>query len=124
MKPGIDALMRRPNRQHARLQTVRARRFAIALIVAICVGGPIVEMFDQWDHTIQDGKDTEADAVIVALCVGIGLSLAGVAVQRVRAFASQSQRIAFTKSPLVRLGLPYVIESSNPSSSPPIALRV
>jgi hypothetical protein len=103
---------------------MRARRFAIAVIVAICVGGPIVEMFDQWDHTLQDGKDTEADAVIVALCIGIGFSLAGVAVQRVRALASQSQRIAFTKPPLVRLGLPCLIESSNPSSSPPIALRI
>ena len=124
MKPAIDALMRRPNRLRARLRTMRARRFAIAVIVAICVGGPIVEMFDQWDHTLQDGKDTEADAVIVALCIGIGFSLAGVAVQRVRALASQSQRIAFTKPPLVRLGLPCLIESSNPSSSPPIALRI
>ena len=105
-------------------QAVRARRLAIALIVAICVGSPIVEMFDQWDHTLQDGKDTEADAVIVALCVGIGLSLAGVAVQRVRALAAQSKRISFTKSPLVRLGRPCSIDSPNPSSSPPIALRI
>jgi hypothetical protein len=103
---------------------VRARRFAIALIVAICVGGPIVEMFDQWDRTVQDGTDTEADAVIAALCVGIGLSLAGMAVQRVRALALQSQRIAFSNSPLVRLGLPRLTQFSNPSSSPPIALRV
>jgi hypothetical protein len=103
---------------------VKGRRFAIGLIVAICVGGPIVEMFDQWDHTVQDGKDTEADAVIAALCVGIGISLAGVAVQCVRALASQSQRISIAKSPPVRLGSSCVIDCSNPGDSPPLPLRV
>jgi hypothetical protein len=94
------------------------------VIVAICVGGPIVEMFDRWDTTVQDGKDTEADAVIVALCVGIGLSLAGVAVQRVRALASQSQRIPFIEPPVCGPGSLWSIDSPHPSSSPPLALRV
>ena len=103
---------------------MRARRLAIALIVAICVGGPIVEMLDQWDHTVQDGTDTEADAMIVALCVGVGLSLAGVVVQRVRALASQSQRISIATSPLLRLHRASLIDSVNPQGSPPVALRV
>jgi hypothetical protein len=81
-------------------------------------------MFDQWDDTVRDGKDTETDAVIVALCVGIGLSLAGATVQRVRALASQSQRIPFIESPSGRLGRLWLIDSPNPGSSPPVALRV
>jgi hypothetical protein len=81
-------------------------------------------MFDQWDNTVQDGKDTEADAVIVALCVGIGFSLAGAAVQRVRAGASQSQRIRFIEAPLGRRGRLWLIDSLSPSNSPPLALRV
>lgn len=28
------------------------------MILAICVGGPVLEMFDQWDRTLQDGNDT------------------------------------------------------------------
>ena len=63
---------------------VRARRFTIALIVAVCVGGPIVALFDQWDNTAQERRDTEADAVVIALCVGLGLTLAGAVLQRVR----------------------------------------
>ena len=55
---------------------MRARRLAIAIIVAICIGAPIAEMFDQWDHTYQDGSDTELNLVVIALCVGVGLSVA------------------------------------------------
>ena len=70
-------------------QAVRTRRFCIAAIVAICIGGPIVEMFDQWDHTLLDENDTEADVVIVALCVGVALSVAGMIVARIRAMSSR-----------------------------------
>ena len=52
---------------------VRLRRFAVAAILAITITRPIVEMFDQWDHTLQDGNDTEANVVIAALCVGIAV---------------------------------------------------
>ncbi len=32
-------------------------------------------MFDQWDHTLQTGNDTEYTFVIIALCVGVAYSL-------------------------------------------------
>jgi len=50
------------------------RPFATGVILAICIGAPTLEMFDQWDHTLQDGNDTEINLVVVALCVGVGFS--------------------------------------------------
>jgi hypothetical protein len=61
------------------------RRLAAAAIVAICVGAPIVEMFDQWDHTLQDGNDTEANVALVALTVGLAIVVSGIVlVARIR----------------------------------------
>ena len=33
-------------------------------------------MFDQWDHTIQTGNDTEYGLVVLALCIGVAYSFA------------------------------------------------
>ena len=98
------------------------RRFAIAVIVAVCLGAPVAEMFDQWDHTLQDGNDTEANVMIVALCVGVALSVAGVLIARIRAMSSHSDRHASAPAsmhhaaPLPRIPIP--------TTSPPISLRV
>jgi hypothetical protein len=101
---------------------VSARRFAIVAIVAICLGGPVVEMFDRWDHTLQDNNDTEANVVIAALCVGVALSVAGVVVARVRAIASDSDVHVYASAP-VRLTTAVVVPP-DPASSPPTPLRV
>ncbi len=101
-----------------------ARRFAIAVIVAICLGGPILELFDQWDPAMPAGNDTEADAVIVALCVGIGFACAGAAGHRIRAIANLSERIPLAPLARVSIGVPYRIASSNPGHSPPLPLRI
>ena len=37
---------------------------------------PVVEMFDNWDHTIQTGNDTEYALVVLALSVGVAYSIA------------------------------------------------
>jgi hypothetical protein len=62
----------------------RMRCLFVAMLLTVCVGAPIVEMFDRWDHTLQDGNDTESNLVVVVLCVGIGLLTAGVVLRRVR----------------------------------------
>ncbi len=102
---------------------VKLRRFAVAAILAICFGGPIVEMFDQWDHTFQDGNDTEANVVIAALCVGLALTIGTiVVVARIRALASNSRPHAaaprFISFPAISLAAPI------PTTSPPTPLRV
>jgi hypothetical protein len=40
----------------------------MALTFLICLAAPVVELFDQWDQSLQN--DTEETVVIVALCVG------------------------------------------------------
>ncbi len=37
---------------------------------------PILETFDQWDHTVQTGNDTECTLVVLGLCVGVAYTLA------------------------------------------------
>jgi hypothetical protein len=46
------------------------------LILSICLICPILEMFDNWDHTLQTGNDTEYTFVLLALCVGMAHSFA------------------------------------------------
>ena len=45
------------------------------LVLAICLVCQVAEMFDQWDHTLQTGNDTEYSFVVLALCVGVAYSL-------------------------------------------------
>lgn len=102
---------------------VRFRRLAVAAIVAICIGGPIVEMFDQWDQTVQDGNDTEANVVIAALCIGIGVAIGTIVViARIRALSSNVSGFAVAHAALLfavaSLAVPI------PTSSPPTPLRV
>jgi len=53
----------------------RASFITATLVLAICFFCQVSEMFDQWDHTLQTGNDTEYTFVIIALCVGIACSL-------------------------------------------------
>jgi hypothetical protein len=99
------------------------RRFAVAAILAICIGGPIVEMFDQWDQTLLDGNDTEADVIVVALCVGVAVAFGTIfVVARIRALASNSRFHAlaprFISFAVASLASPI------PTASPPTPLRV
>ena len=99
------------------------RRVAITAVIAICLGGPIVEMFDRWDHTVPDDNDTEANVVVAALCIGVAFAIGTiVVVNRIRGLASSSAR-----GVLVPLGAPREGASllrPAPTVSPPIALRV
>jgi hypothetical protein len=101
---------------------VDVRRLAIASILAVCLGGPVVEMFDQWDHTLQDGTDTEANMVVVALCFGVALSVAGIVASHIRAMSSHSGVHILACAPRrVTASRPVV---PIPAGSPPTPLRV
>ncbi len=51
--------------------------YGVAVIaLVICFVCPVVEMFDQWDHTLQTGNETEYTLVFLALCVGMVCALA------------------------------------------------
>jgi hypothetical protein len=54
----------------------RVSQVIVAVVLLICVGCPLLEMFDQWDHTLQTGNDTEYALVVLALCVGVAFAIA------------------------------------------------
>jgi len=54
----------------------RALRIIATVILVTCLVCPLVEMFDNWDHTMQTGNDTEYALVVLALCVGVAYSFA------------------------------------------------
>jgi hypothetical protein len=82
----------------------------------------MVEAFDRWDHTLQDGNDTEADVVIVALCVGLAFSVAGVVIAWIRTLSSESHSYVAAaeheSSSFSQFKFPL------PTGSPPPPLRV
>jgi hypothetical protein len=52
----------------------RVRSLFVALALLGCLGGPVLELFDQWDQPLQSATDdTEANVLIVAMCVGLAL---------------------------------------------------
>jgi hypothetical protein len=55
--------------------SMSARRAAAAIVLAICLGAPIVELFETWDATTTGG-DTELTAAIAAFCVGAAIAAA------------------------------------------------
>jgi hypothetical protein len=80
-------------------------------------------MFDQWDHTLQDGNDTEADMVVAALCVGVALSVAGIIAARIRALSS-SRSVKHHSFPAPNRFTPGASVRSIPTGSPPTPLRI
>src|SRR5713226_9025444 len=55
---------------------VRASRIIATVILVTCLACPLVELFDNWDHTVQTGNETEYALVVLALCVGVAYSFA------------------------------------------------
>jgi len=53
----------------------RASSAAAMVVLAVCLFCNVAEIFDQWDHTLQTGDDTEYTFVVVALCAGVAYSL-------------------------------------------------
>ena len=52
----------------------RTLRITVTPVLLTCLVCPLVELFDNWDHTIQTGNDTEYALVVLALCVGVAYS--------------------------------------------------
>jgi hypothetical protein len=52
-----------------------SRIIAITILVT-CIECPLVDMFDNWDHAVQTGNETEYAWVALALCVGVAYSFA------------------------------------------------
>lgn len=97
------------------------RRLVIVSILIACLGGPVVEMFDQWDRTYQNGNDTEVNVVVVALCLGVAFAVAGAVTAKIRALALQINRRLTTVIDLT--AGPVAFSRPVPTASPPAQLR-
>jgi hypothetical protein len=43
----------------------------VTVVLAICVVCPLLEIFEDWDHTLRTGQEIEYTFVLLALCVGV-----------------------------------------------------
>ena len=101
---------------------VGIRRLLVIAILTICIGAPMVEAFDRWDHTLQDGYDTEATAVAAALCVGLALTVAAVVAQWIRSLGWRTRPGALVDD---RPAVQHLTRTAPPPTcSPPIPIRV
>jgi hypothetical protein len=109
------------------LETMRSRasRIVATVILITCLVCPLVELFDNWDHTMQTGNDTEYAFVVLALCVGVAYSFARFIFKSTllgfvskRVFASYVQESLFSAS----CNLALLLFAT--TSSPPLPLRI
>ena len=101
----------------------RFSRGVITLVLAICFVCPLVEMFDQWDHTIQTGNDTEYALVAVALCVGASYAFVR-AIFIIIGTSFLQDAYATDKLILTCHGLIVPIQAAISASPPLTALRI
>lgn len=95
-----------------------------ALALAICFVCPLAEMFDQWDHTLQTGTDTEYFLVLLALCVGAAFMLARLIVSLCPNLLLSSVSYTFhcVRNSSFFLIRPVALASA--TGSPPLSLRI
>jgi hypothetical protein len=102
----------------------RSSFITATLILAICFVCHISEMFDQWDHTLQTGNDTEYTFVILALCVGVAFSLKWF-IPRVAFPDSEAVTVTYPLlHPAFSAMPPWCSEVAIQASPPPAALRI
>jgi len=102
----------------------RASLITGTIALAICLVCPLVEMFDQWDHTLQTGNDTEYLLVLLALCVGAVFVLGQFILALDPGFSRSSisfvLQSAFNSSPFLNRSAALTLASA----SPPLSLRI
>ena len=90
----------------------------------MCIGVPLAESFDTWDHTASDGNDTEVNVVIAALCVGLALStVATIVITRVRSLPIDA-RCDLSRATFTGLTSSLLLAPSPAASPPPTTLRI
>src|SRR5258708_20463058 len=102
----------------------RASLITGAIALAICLVCPLVDMFDQWDHALQTGNESEYPLVILALCVGVAFALARLITTLSPNITTSSISYALQSA---LNSLPFSIRPpalALASASPPLSLRI
>jgi len=102
----------------------RASVTIATLILAVCLVCQVAEIFDQWDHTLQTGNDTEYTFVVLALCAGVAYSLKWF-IPRITLPDSQAEAIPYRRSsPQFFTLTNWFLSLAIPVSPPVTSMRV
>jgi len=95
-------------------------KFGALLIVAICLGGHISELFDHWENAVISGNDVDYTCVVVAAVTGAVLVISGLLG---KFFAAWPRPVALPLTGHQYAGS-SAPESITATHSPPLALRI
>lgn len=95
-----------------------------AIVLAICLICPLVDAFDQWDHALQTGSDSEYPLMIVALCVAVAFSLARLVAVFCSSVRSSGVRPAIPSAAALPTLLIALASLAPSPGSPPLNLRI
>lgn len=97
---------------------------AVALLIALVC--PLIDLFDTWDHAVQTGNETEYNLLVLALCVGLGVSVAQFVLKFLLANFETDLAVSLSAHTAIRWDgnsrLAFVIPI--PLSPPVLALRI
>src|SRR5260370_19955202 len=103
----------------------RASRIIATVILVTCTVCPLIELFDNWDHTIQTGNDTEYGLVLLALCVGVAYSFARFIFRSVLLdFVAKSVFASCPQKSFFSVPCSFTLLLFDPTSPPPLPLRI
>ncbi len=104
------------------MRAVRIGKLLATVLLTLCIGVQVLEATGRWDRTIQDTGD-EAVIVMVVLCVGAALAVAGTVLLRVQVAPIRSRLLPV---PFVMARTAFVSPSSSAifCASPPLSLRI
>jgi hypothetical protein len=94
------------------------------MALTVCLVCPLVDLFDQWDHVLQTGNDTEYPLVILALCVGAAFVLARLIVTLAPNFSMFSIGYPLQSTSKSWLSSVRPAALALASASPPLSLRI
>jgi hypothetical protein len=97
----------------------------IAIVLLTCLVCPLIELFDNWDHTIQTGNDTEYALVVLALCVGVTYSFSlFISKSALLRFLAKSVFASHARKALFSAPCSFTLVLFDATSSPPLLLRI
>src|ERR1700730_4071041 len=102
----------------------RASRIIATVILVTCLVCPLVEMFDNWDHAVQTGNDSEYALVVLALCVGVAYSFARFLVKSSLTRCTAKSKPAFSVQISLLSALFSLNSLFNATSTPPLDARL
>jgi hypothetical protein len=103
----------------------RASRITVTLVLLTCLICPLVEMVDDWDHTIQTGNDTEYVLVVLALCVGVAYSFACFTFKSaLLGFVAKSRFASCAQKSFFSVPCGFALLLFDPTSPPLLPLRI